>query len=33
MKVYTNQTNLLQGSIAAVEYKDKDQAVGLELAE
>jgi hypothetical protein len=33
MKVYTNQTNLLQGSIAAASDKDKDQAAGQELAE
>jgi hypothetical protein len=31
MKVYTNQTNLLVGSTAVMEHKDKDQ-VAFELA-
>ncbi len=33
MKVYTNQTNIYEGSTAVVEHKDKDQAAGLEIAE
>jgi hypothetical protein len=33
MKVYANQTNILEGSLAVVEHKDMDQAAGLELAE
>ncbi len=28
IKVYTNQTNVLEGSTAVVEHKDKEQAVG-----
>ncbi len=27
-----NQTNIYEGNTAVVEYKDKDQAVGLEIA-
>jgi hypothetical protein len=33
MKIYTNQTNIYEGSTAEVEHKDKDQATGLEIAE
>jgi hypothetical protein len=33
MKVYTNQTNMYEGSTAVVKHKDKDQAAGLEIAE
>ncbi len=29
MKVNTNQTNELEGSMASVEHKDKDQAAGV----
>jgi hypothetical protein len=32
MKVYTYQTNILKGSTAVVEHKDKDQGAGLEIA-
>ncbi len=33
MKAYVNQTNMYEGSTVVVEHQDKDQAVGLELAE
>jgi ABC-type transporter MlaC component len=33
MKMYTNQTNVYEGSTVAVEHKDKDQAASLEIAE
>ncbi len=33
MKVYMNQSNTNEGSTAVVEHQDKDQAVGLDLAE
>jgi hypothetical protein len=33
MKVYTNQINMYEGSMAVVEGKDKDQAAGLEIAD
>jgi hypothetical protein len=33
MKVYTNQTNVLEGSTAVVEHKDEDQEVQLELTD
>ncbi len=33
MKVYTNQTNVLEGSSAVVEHIDKNQAACLEIAE
>jgi hypothetical protein len=33
MKVYTNQTNGLEGSTTVEEHKDKDQAAGVEIAE
>jgi hypothetical protein len=32
MKVYTNQINMYEGSIAVVEDKDKDHAAGLQIA-
>jgi hypothetical protein len=32
-QIYTNQINVLEGSTAVVEHKDKDQAAGLEIAE
>jgi hypothetical protein len=32
-EVYTNQTNVFEGSIAVVNHKDKDQAAGLEITE
>ncbi len=33
MKIYTNQTNIYNGSTAVMEHKDKDQADGLEIAQ
>jgi hypothetical protein len=33
IKGYTNQSGIYEGSIAIVEHKDKDQVVGLEIAE
>jgi hypothetical protein len=33
IKVYTNQINIYEGSIAVVEHKNKDQAARLEIAE
>jgi hypothetical protein len=33
LKVYTNQTKVLDKRMTVVKYKDKDQASGLELAE
>jgi hypothetical protein len=33
MKVYTNQTNFLEGSTTVMEHKDKDPAARLEIAE
>jgi hypothetical protein len=33
MKAYVNQTNTNEGSTVVVEHQDKDQVVGLELAE
>ncbi len=33
VKVYTNQTKVLDKSMTVVKYKNKDQASGLELAE
>ncbi len=33
MKIYTNQTNIYEGSTAVVEHKEKDQAAGLEMGE
>jgi hypothetical protein len=33
MKAYLNQTNTYEGSTVVMEHQDKDQAVGLELAE
>jgi hypothetical protein len=33
MKAYVNQSNTYEGSTVVVEHQDKDQAVGLELAE
>jgi hypothetical protein len=33
MKVYVNQSGVYEASTAVVEHQDKDQAVGLELAE
>jgi hypothetical protein len=33
MKIYTNQTNIYEGSTALVEHKDNDQAAGLEISE
>jgi hypothetical protein len=33
MKVYTNQTNVLEGSTAVVEHKDEDQEAELELTD
>jgi hypothetical protein len=33
MKVYVNQSIAYEGSTAVLEHQDKDQAVGLELAE
>ncbi len=32
-KIYTNQTNIYEGSTAVVEHQDKDQAAGLEIME
>ncbi len=32
MKVYTNQTKVLEGSNTVIEYKDKDQAAGMEIS-
>ncbi len=31
MKVYTNQTNIYEGSTAVAEHKDRDQAVSLSI--
>jgi hypothetical protein len=33
MKAYVNQTSTCEGSTVVVEYQDKDQAAGLEVAE
>ncbi len=33
MKVYANQSGIYKGGTAVVEHQDKDQAVGLEMAE
>ncbi len=33
MNVYTNQTNVYKGSMAVVEQRDKDQALGLQILE
>jgi hypothetical protein len=33
MKVYTNQSGVYEGGVAVLEHRDKDQAVGLEIAE
>jgi hypothetical protein len=33
MKKYTNHMKIYEGSTAVVEHKDKDQVVGLEIAE
>jgi hypothetical protein len=33
VKIYTNQSNVLEGSTPKVEHKDKDQAAGLQIAE
>jgi hypothetical protein len=33
MKVYTNQSGVYEGGVAAVVHRDKDQAAGLEIAE
>jgi hypothetical protein len=33
MKVYVNQSGVYEGSTAVVEHQDKDQAVGLEMAD
>jgi hypothetical protein len=33
MKIYTNQTNIYEGSTAVVERWNKDQAAGLEITE
>ncbi len=33
MKVYANQSNMLEASMAAMEHKDRDHAGGLKLAE
>jgi hypothetical protein len=33
MKVYVNQSGVYKGATAVVEHQDKDQAVGLEMAD
>jgi hypothetical protein len=33
MKVYMNQSGVYEGGVAFLEHRDKDQAVGLEIAE
>jgi hypothetical protein len=33
MKIYTNQTNIYEGSTAVVVHNDKNQAARLEIAE